>query len=178
MKKGFICFAIVSITLFSSLVSYGRETIIIDKNGKERLTIPIEWCDKIGLRDVMLEMKETTVALTRALQYREWENVEKLSTKLKGQYDGIRLGDTNVPDDFWEFNDDFLRFFKRFQNASAEKNEEQADFQYKRVKTACHHCHIRYVRRKGPDEELALDRLYRDQFKHWGDGRSYPPTTK
>ena len=174
MKTRIICLAIVTVTLLNLSVSFGRETIIYEKNGKERLTVPIEWCEKIGMRDVMLEMKETLAALTRNLLHSDWDLVYDSSEQLKVLYDGLQLENTNVPDDYWEFNDDYLRYFNRFLKAIKDKDKEQADYQYKRVKTACHHCHIRYVRRKQPDDGVALERLYKDQFKVWGeDGKSY-----
>lgn len=177
MKKGFICLTVITALLFNSLILFGKDDIIKEKSGKERLTVPLEWCDKIGMRDVMMEMKTTSQLLGQTLLYRKWDQVNRFSTKLKALYDGLQLENTNVPEEYWEFNEDYLRYFNRFLKACEEKNGDDADFQFKRVKTACHHCHIRFVRRKSPDTDVGLERLYKEQFKEWGDGKSVPNST-
>ncbi|MGR3178148.1 MAG: hypothetical protein ACUZ8E_08845 [Candidatus Anammoxibacter sp.] len=177
MKISIVCLAVVTVALLNSLVLVVADTILYEKNGKERLTVPIEWCEKISLRDVMLEMKETSAEVTRNLLHSDWDLLYDSSARLKALYDGLKLDNTNVPDDYWEFNEDYLRYFNRFLKASKDKDKKQSDYQLKRVKTACHHCHIRYVRRKQPDDGIALERLYKDQFKKWGDGKSYNTTT-
>lgn len=168
MKQGLLFFMMLFAVLSSSVIVFGEKKV-----EKERLTVPIEWCDKIGMRDTMLEMKQTTAILSDKLMYEKWDEVKNLSAKLKELYDGIELAKTNVPDDYWEFHDDFLRYYGRFAEACEQNNIEQAEFQYKRVKTACRHCHIRYVRRKSPDRAVGLERLYKDQFKEWGNMDPY-----
>ncbi|MGR3219708.1 MAG: hypothetical protein ACUZ8H_07820 [Candidatus Anammoxibacter sp.] len=177
MKIRIICLAVVTVSLLNSLVLFGNDTILYEKNGKERLTVWLEWGEKIGMRDVMLEMKDTLATVTRNLLHSDWDDVYDSSAKLEALYDGLKLKKTDVPDDYWEFNDDYLRFLGRFVKACKTKDKKDAEYQFKRVKTACHHCHIRYVRRKQPDNGIALERLYKDQFKKWGDGKSYNTTT-
>ena len=168
MRHSLLFFMVLFSVIFSSVVVLGEKEV-----EKERLTVPLEWCDKISMRDTMLEMKKTAARLSDRLMYKKWDEVKTLTIKLKELYDGIELASTNVPDDYWEFHDDFLRFYGRFADACEQKNIEQAEFQYKRVKTACRHCHIRYVRRKSPDRAVGLERLYKDQFKEWGDMGPY-----
>lgn len=166
MKKGFI---IIFVMLFNLSVLFAKEK----GDEKERLTVPCEWCDKIGMRDVMIEMKTTAQLLTQSLLYGKWDEVNSLSVKLKALYDGLDLKNTAIPEEYWEFNEDYLRYFNRFLKACEDKDEDQAEYQLKRVKTACHHCHIRFVRRKSPDENVGLERLYKDQFRELWDEGSY-----
>lgn len=159
MKRGIVFFTILLVVVFSS-------TFLA---AKERLTVPCEWCNKIDMRDVMMKMKAATNVLTAELQARDWDAVANATEKLTGLYNNLPLGETEVPDDYWEFHEDFQRYMGRFVKASEERDEKDADYQFKRVKTACHHCHIRYVRRKKPDKGIALERLYKDQFMEYRD---------
>ena len=175
MKKWFIAL-IMSGTLFCSLITYAdsKPEIKTEEVEKERLTVPCEWCDELGMYELMKKMKITTQLLTQKLKFMEWDQVNNLFTELKSLYGQIDVTSPNIPEDYFEFHDDFLKFAGRFAAAIEKKDFDDAEYQFKRVKTACHHCHIRYVRRKQSDDGIALERLYKDQFNEWGDGKSYP----
>ncbi len=177
VKKGFFVLLItVSSTIFSSSIFARDEPL--GRVEPPRLTVVNEWCEKIGMRPVMLDMKLQLQLLTSALSYRDWDETDRIAKDIKAMYDGLNLAETEVPEDFWEFNDDFQRYYKRFFDAVEKKDGDDADYQFGRLKTACHHCHIRLVRRIKPDKDVGLERMYKDQFKVWGDGRSYPATKK
>ncbi len=170
IKNAILCLAVViGISTFSN-ASFGVDIPVKDK---ERLSLPCEWCEKVGVREKMLKMKPTLQLLTHKLMHLEWDNVKKISDKLMGLYNSIDLKNPAIPADFFEFNDDFRRYYGRFEAAFAKKDFDDAEFQLKRVKTACTHCHVRYVRHKQMSDGIALERLYKDQFKEWGDGKSF-----
>ena len=176
-NKWFIVLLItVSTTILNASVFARNEPL--GRVQPPRLTVVNEWCDKIGMRDVMLDMKLQLQILGSNLSYRDWDKTDKVARDILGMYDGLDLSATVVPEDFWEFNEDFQRYYKRFLNAVEKKDGDDADYQYERIRTACHHCHIRLVRRIKPDQNVGLEKLYNDQFKVWGDGRSYPPANK
>ncbi len=166
MRKSFIFCSVVLMFVFCSAVSRGEEDF-------SRKNDPCEWCDQLGMHEIMEDMKTTTKLITRKLMYKDWDMVNKTIVKLKALYNEIDSKSSVIPGDYLEFHEDFLRYLGRFQAACEKKDEKDAEFQFQRVKTACHHCHIRYVRRKQTDDGIALERLYKDQFKEWGDGKSY-----
>lgn len=166
MRKGFVFYIALFLVLFCSTVSKGADDL-------SRKTNPCDWCDEIGMYDIMQNMKSITKVITEKLMYTEWEELTKLNTKLKSLYGQLDLKGPNIPDEYFEFDEDFMRYLGRFITACEKKDEKDAVFQLKRVKTACWHCHIRFVRRRQTDDGVALERLYKDQFKEWGDGQSY-----
>lgn len=173
MNKRLVFGLTVFTILFLSSVSYSADGVSEKKEDLSRKNEFCVWCDEIGMYDLMHEIKETTKVLTVNMMYKKWPEIKSTATKLRALYESLNFKSPTIPADYWEFHEDFLRYFGRFEAAVEKKDEKDSEFQFQRVKTACHHCHVRYVRRKQTDDGIALERMYKDQFKEWGDGKSY-----
>lgn len=148
---------IVALSLFNVLFPHSWI------QGESKQSTHCEWCDEIGMKKAMQGMKEVSQLLTRKLLYREWDGVNQLSLKLKSIYDGLKMDNPHIPPDYLEFHEDYQKAIDRFISACKAKEGELADNELKRVKTACHYCHIRFVEEDQKDYGVALERLYKSK---------------
>ncbi|MCP5007802.1 MAG: hypothetical protein GY941_28280 [Planctomycetes bacterium] len=139
-----------------------------EKSTQEPGAEAAEWYVTLGFKEVMEQMKKDTRLLTSKVKWEEWEDAKTVCTKIGSAFNQLDLENSDIPDDFSEFKEEFDNAMSKFLIVCEEKELTKAIAKLDVIKRSCRSCHIAYrkeldVFNKDTDHGVAMERLFKDR---------------